>query len=232
LIVTIHQPEHLPWLGLFHKIDKADLFVLLDVVQFRKNYFQNRNRILGPNGPLWLTVPVMMKGHTVATIETTLINNQVDWQKKHSKTIAACYGRHPNTDCVIPRIEEIYTREWTYIADLNEALIREFMAILGISTPAVRASELGVTGNGSDLLLNITRRVNADVYLSGPSGRDYLDESLFDVAGIQVRYEEFHHPIYPQHQRSDFSSHLSTLDLLCNCGPDSLSIIRSSSGDK
>jgi hypothetical protein len=46
LIVAIHQPEHLPWLGFFNKIDQADLFVLLDVVQFRKNYFQNRNRIL------------------------------------------------------------------------------------------------------------------------------------------------------------------------------------------
>jgi hypothetical protein len=235
LIVTIHQPEHLPWLGFFNKIDQADLFVLLDVVQFRKNYFQNRNRILGPGGTAWITVPVQTKGHMSRTILDMEIGHVPqgkgggDWRDRHRDQIRSAYGSHPQFDVVFPGLDRLYMQEWRYLVDVNEAIIRHFISLLGITTPIVRASQLDVDGSSSSLLLHISRRVGADVYLSGPSGRDYLDESMFEAAGVEVRYQEFRHPTYPQSGRTDFTSHLSTIDLLSNCGQDSLSIIRQGS---
>lgn len=79
MIITIHQPEHLPWLGLFNKIAKAEAFVILDCVQYEKNYFQNRNHILGSNGVQWLSVPVSTKGHVEGTIAMTEISLAGGW---------------------------------------------------------------------------------------------------------------------------------------------------------
>jgi hypothetical protein len=233
MIVTIHQPEHLPWLGFFDKADQADLLILLDVVQYRKDYFQNRNRILGPGGPAWLTVPVVKTGYMDRTIGEMRINNEVavhngvDWRRVHWQTIRHAYAHHPHFESVAGPLEAIYSTEWALLADLNERLIRTFIDALGIRTPIVRASGLGVAGTGTELLLDICRRTDASAYLSGPTGRDYLDEAPFREAGIGVAYHAFDHPEYPQRHSGAFVSHLSTLDLLCNCGPESLSIIRS-----
>lgn len=235
MIVAIHQPEHLPWLGFFNKLDQADLFVLLDVVQFRKNYFQNRNRILSPGGPTWITVPVRTKGHMTRTIREMEIGHQSmeergeDWRARHLDQIRSAYGEHPYFDFVFPGLERLYARRWRYLADVNEAIIRLFVSLLRIATPILRASQLEVHGSSSSLLLQICRRVGANVYLSGPSGRDYLDESIFEEARVEVRYHGFQHPSYPQSGRTNFTSNLSTLDLLCNCGPEGLSIIRQGS---
>lgn len=233
MIVTIHQPEHLPWLGFFHKVDQADLLVLLDVVQYRKDYFQNRNRILGPNGPQWLTVPVVRAGYTSRTLRDLQINNDVrfhngvDWRRKHRKTIEHAYRRHPHFGLVEPVIDDLYEREWLLLVELNEALIRAMMVLLDIDTRIVRASELRVEGKRSDLLASICRATGASTYLSGPTGRQYLDEAPFRSAGIDVRYHSFEHPAYRQRHAVEFVPNLSTLDLLCNCGPDSLAVIRS-----
>jgi hypothetical protein len=233
LIVTIHQPEHLPWLGFFNKVDQADVLVLLDVVQYRKDYFQNRNRILGPNGPQWLSVPVVRRGYTEGVLRDLEINNAVrfhngvDWRRKHWKAIEHAYRRHPYFEVIEPFLAGVYRREWILLADLNEAIIRAFVNFLKIETRVVRASDLLVEGRASQLLASICRATGARTYLSGPTGTEYLDESPFRSAGIQVRYHAFEHPTYPQRRRGEFVPQLSTLDLLCNCGPDSLAVIRS-----
>ena len=65
MIVSIHQPNYLPWLGYFDKIIKSDIFVIFDDVQYprgKKGFFGNRNQIKTNNGKMWLTVPVIGKG--------------------------------------------------------------------------------------------------------------------------------------------------------------------------
>lgn len=220
MIVTIHQPEHLPWLGFFHKMRRADRFVVLDNVQYRTNYFQNRNRVLGANGPFWLTVPVRTRGHTAASIADLEIDGSQPWAKRYWKSLQACYGRHPHFARHADPLQAIVESPRSRLADLNLAHIEALRAALGIETPLVRASELGVAGHRSELLLAICERLGASSYLSGPSGRDYLDESIFTSRGIEVRYHEFHHPVYPQHHASTFVSHLSALDAVANLGPD------------
>ena len=237
MIVTIHQPEHLPWLGFFNKADQADLLVLLDVVQYRKDYFQNRNRILGQQGPVWLTVPVVTRGYLEGTIgdmrisNAAVAHNRTDWRHDHMKLIRHFYGRHPHFEEHRPFLEDTYTRDWGLLVDLNEHYIEWFVRTMGIATPVVRASSLDVAGSSSDLLLSICRAAGATTYLSGPTGREYLDEAVFQEAGIAVRYHAFEHPEYSQRGTDAFVSHLSTLDLVLNAGPESLAVIRSGTSD-
>ncbi len=227
MIVTIHQPEHLPWLGFFDKIAAADVYVCLDTVQFRKNYFQNRNRILTAAGPAWVTVPVMVKGHLSSTIADTKIAEDGRWAKKYWRTVTQSYGRHPFFEEYAPAFGQVLSRSWRGLRDLNLSLIELFFAALGLDRKPVLASDLGVTGQSSALLLEVCRRVGADVYLSGPMGESYLDESGFRAAGIAVQYHRFDHPVYPQLGRQDFVDKLSAFDLLMNVGPGGRSYLPS-----
>jgi hypothetical protein len=198
--------------------------VILDNVQYRTNYFQNRNRVLGANGPFWLTVPVRSRGHVATSIADIEVAGSQPWAKRYWKSLEACYGRHPHFARYADAFRTITESPWQRLADLNLAIIEAFRSALDIGTPMVRASELGVEGRGSELLLAICERMGAATYLSGPSGRDYLDESLFANRGIAVQYHEFHHPVYPQRGANEFVSHLTALDALANLGPEAVGL--------
>ncbi len=226
MLVTIHQPEHLPWLGFINKADQADLLVLLDNVQYRVRYFQNRNRILGVNGVTWLVVPVFSKGYRNKTIREMEIDNTQKWQKAYGETIRHSYQHHPYYHAYAPFFQELCARPWTHLAELNEQIIRYFFDVLGVKTPIVRASDLDGQGSSSELLLDLCLKTKATAYLAGQLADHYLKEDIFRAHSIEVLHHRFAHPTYPQFNRSDFVSHLSTLDLLFNCGPEGLEIIR------
>ena len=221
MIITIHQPEHLPWLGLFNKIAKADVFVILDSVQYEKNYFQNRNRILGTNGVQWLSIPISNKGHMDGSIATTLIASDpknAKWKEKYLQTIRMSYGKYPYFSEVFPVLEKAMSVDTEYFCELNLSIIRAFCEKLDIHPQYVRSSELAVSGLKSDLILDICKAMKTDVYIAGPSGRDYLDMDSFKEAGIEVVFNDYHHPVYPQKKTEEFISHLSSLDLFMNVG--------------
>lgn len=226
MIVTIHQPEHLPWLGFFDKARQADLFVLLDNVPFRKNYFQNRNRLLSAGGPIWVTVPVYIKGKSGQLIEEVRISNDKvpRWKEKYWNSIVQCYRKATFFQEHAPFFENVLARPWDRLVELNHAILTYLLRALQIDVKLVRASTLGVEGTKSDLLLDICSKVGGTVYLSGISGRDYLDLALFAEAGVEVRFQAFHHPIYRQlHQ--PFAPLMSVADLLFGYGPESLAVI-------
>lgn len=221
MIITIHQPEHLPWLGLFNKIAKADVFVVLDSVQFEKNYFQNRNRILGSNGVQWVSIPVSTKGHMDSTIANTLIANDpknAKWKDKYLLTIKQNYGKYPFFNEVYPLLERAINIDTDYFCEINIEIIRLFCEALGIRPKYVRSSELEINGLKSDLILDICKKMNADIYIAGPSGRDYLNMNSFNENGIEVKFNDYIHPVYPQKRTDEFISHLSALDLFMNVG--------------
>lgn len=177
MIVTIHQPEHFPYMGFFQKVSSADLFVVLDNVKFRKNYFQNRNKIKLKSGEdAWITVPVE-KSADSKDIRDVFVNKDPMWRKKIVRTIQENLKFDPS---------EIYSHE--KLMDINMSSIKWSMSKLGINTPMLMASSLDVEGNKSELLANILKKVGASKYVSGPSGRDYLDLSLFN--GIEVEFFE------------------------------------------
>jgi hypothetical protein len=221
--VTIHQPEHLPWLGLFHKINLADVYVILDNVQYRKNYFQNRNKIRVPGGYCWLTVPV--KNEFGKHIKDVLIDNSNKrWKKKYWGSIYFSCKKAPFFDKYSEFIKSILEQEWAYICELNIAIITKFLKFLNLNPLIVKASDLGVEGKGAELLLNICRKLEAKVYISGISGREYLNIESFKEAGIEVIFQEFRHPIYQQLYQP-FIPCMSITDLLFNYGNKSIEVI-------
>jgi hypothetical protein len=222
MIVTIHQPEHLPWLGFFDKMRQADIFVLLDTVQFSKGDFQNRNRIKTAQGATWLTVPVYKKGRSHQRIVDVEIVQQTKWRRRCCGLLTDNYAAAPYFARHQPFFEWLYARDWQYLAELNIRIIRYLVEQLGLETKLLRASQMGVDQAGATaVLVNICSALGADVYLSGKHGREYLDESSFARQGIQIVYQDFHHPIYPQ-QGEGFVANLSVIDLLFNCGDTSL----------
>ncbi len=221
MIITIHQPEHLPWLGLFNKIAKAELFVILDSVQYEKNYFQNRNRILGTNGIQWINIPVSGKGHmekSIAQTEISFSGGNENWKNKYLQTITQSYKKYPFFAEVYPILERALMIDTKYFCEINIALIKEFCNKLCIFPKYIRSSELNVTGLKSTLIFDICKLVQADIYIAGPSGRDYLDLDSFKEAGIVVKFNDYNHPIYPQRRTKEFVSNLSAIDLFMNCG--------------
>ena len=223
MVVTIHQPEYLPWLGFFHKMAHCDVYVLLDSVQFTKNNFQNRNRLIDQNGVVfWSTVPIRMVGHTEKRITDMELDNNQPWPRKTWARIVGAYRCHPYFNALAPELESIFMGVHTRLVSFNLDLIQHFRRQLGISVPMVRSSTMVVEGNRSELLLSICNSLSADTYLSGPSGRDYLDTALFSASGVAIDYHAFNHPTYTA---PIFQPYLSTLDLLFNHGPKSREIL-------
>lgn len=230
MIVTIHQPEHLPWLGFFDKMRQADVFVLLDTTQFAKDDYQNRNRIKTAQGATLLTVPVYKHGRSLQLIRDVEICNDTNWRGRCWNQISQSYRTAPYFAEHRPFFHDLYSRPWTKLCELNSTIIRYLAACLGLTTTLLTASELGVfERGGTNVNLAICRALGASAYLSGKHGRQYLDEDRFVEHGIRVTYQDFQHPLYPQ-QWGAFVSHLSIIDLLFNCGEASLRIIAEAQG--
>lgn len=222
MIITIHQPEHLPWLGFFNKLSKAEKFVILDSVPYRKNYFQNRNRIMGSNGVQFIGIPAVNAGHIEGTIATTkiAIQGNANWRTKYLNTIKMSYSKHPFFSEVYPILEKAIMLETEYLADINIAIFTSFADRMGVKPEYVKSSALDVQGAKSDLILDICKNLGSSTYIAGPSGRDYLDMQSFADAGIKVVFNDYHHPSYPQRKAKQFVPYLSALDLFMNCGFD------------
>lgn len=221
--VTIHQPQFLPWLGYLDKIDQADLFIALDTVQFKKNEWQNRNRIRTSDGWQWLTVPVLHRfGQSAGEVQ---INETVSWRMQHLRALEIHYAKAPFRDRYLPELRTIYKDSWTHLSALNMAVLRWMLESYGIHTPIRLASEWDSRVNPTDRLIDLCQAVGAAGYLSGPGGEQYLDQTRFKSAGLQLDIQLFQHPVYQQ-AYDPFVPSLSAVDLLFCCGPEALERLR------
>ena len=194
-IVTIHQPEHLPWLGFFDKMSKAHAYILLDNVQFKTNNWQNRNRIVDRNGAVqWLTVPCLTKNHTQTTISDILINDSTDWRSKYKGRIKEAYRRYPFYEQYAADVFSIIDSPFRNIVDLNIALITYLRTILGIGPQPelIRASDIGKEGSATDLLVYLIKQLGGDAYIAGADGGKYMDLSRFADKGIALLTHQYH----------------------------------------
>jgi hypothetical protein len=218
--VAIHQPNFLPWLGYFDKLARADVFVLLDSVQFPRSghgEWMNRVRILIDGDPRWATVPIRRRG--AQRIDEIEIDDSQDWRRKLLRTLQTTYARAPYFDEAYALAENVMTEPTTLLADLNERGVRQIASALLLDrTEIVRSSALAVDGSGSDLLAEITRAVGGTTYLSGRGADEYQREESYAAAGIALRYQVFEHPTYPQQRSASFVPGLSVVDALMNCG--------------
>ena len=226
MILTAHQPVYLPWLGLFHKIARADLFCYFDIVQYQRKDYNNRNKIKTSNGELWLSVPVESKGHLDKNVSDILIV-QDNWVAKHLKSIELNYKKAPFFHDYFPQLEFILINESkSSLGPLNLKLLKYFMECLGINVPIVKASEYSFNGVGSELVLDMCIQLGADSYIFGEQGKNYADVDSFRKKNVYVEFQDYIHPVYSQVGR-EFLPYMSIVDLLFNEGANSFDILMS-----
>lgn len=222
MICAIHQPQYLPWLGYFHKMAECDVFVFLDDVQYKKNEWQNRNRIKTSSGEQYLTVPVCYR--FPQTLREVTPDSRQEWARKHLHALELNYRRAPYYNDYIGLLREVLTRPCASLAELNAAVVRLLSEALSINRRTLLSSELGVKGASTQRLVDICKAVGADAYLSGVGGKGYLDDKAFEAAGVRLCYQEFSHPVYPQvafRKEEPFVPGMAAVDLLFNLGPES-----------
>ena len=227
---AMHQPNYLPWLGWFDKLAKADVFVLLDAVQYpRGRSFASRNRILTAQGPQWLTMPASVPaGRKGKAAYTEIAIADAGAPARHLKTLRMAYARAPHTEEMLGLYEQALEAAGDgMLCTLNVALIEQVAGYLGIDTPIVRLGELlDEFGQQSQLIVDIGRELGADTYLSGDGGgHDYNDEQLLGEAGIALAYQGFEHPTYEQPGSGEFEPGMCVLDLVACCGSESARVL-------
>jgi len=226
MTVAIHQPQYLPWMPYFDKMDSCDVFVYLDNVQFQKNGVQNRNQIKTAQGPIWLTVPVRAS-LSLTIAETPIADNR--WQKKHIQSIEQNYAKASAASWFGERIKPLLQRDWAFLGELNVEVTEVMCEQLGIKAKRVRASEMAARGTNEELVLAICSELGATSYLSGTGARMYQDEQHFAQRGIELRYQSYQPPAYAQCFPSlGFVPSLSALDLILNHGQAAREILRGS----
>ncbi len=224
MICTVHQPNYLPYLGFFEKASQSDVFIIYDTTQFKKNDWQNRNRLCCTDGWQWITVSVIHGfGQKINEVKIDLLKKPLknNWNK-----IKTLYGKAPYFKQFSEIFESIYTKEYQFIADLNYDLILAVSRILGLKTKFIRSSTLSpIETKSSQALIDLCNLVNADIYISGSEGRNYLELDLFASAGIELKFQDYEQPVYKQFNNPVFQPYMSVIDLIFNCGDESLKIL-------
>jgi hypothetical protein len=227
-IVTIHQPNYLPWIGFFSKISRADCLIIYDCAQYEKNGFINRNKIRTNSGFSYLTIPI---SHRYLTSKILDIPLPVDhkWRTDHRRQVYQNYIKSPFFKDHAEFFEKLYRENFQFLWQLNEKILLYLLDCFKIKIEIFRASELPVATNlvKTDLMVAFLKSVGADCYLSGPSGKKYLEIEKFPPNNLELKFFEFQHPVYEQ-RYPGFEPQMSAIDLLFNMGPRATQIIQDS----
>lgn len=222
-----HQPNYIPWIGYFNKMAVSDCFVLADDVQYSSQGYTNRTRIKTAQGAQWLTVPVLTKGRGLQAIREVRIDHSRNWRRKHWKALCRNYAATPCFELHAGFFDDLYRREWRFLADLNIHIIEYLRRALGIEGPLYLSSELAIPpSDATGRIVQMAKKTGCASYISGRGGStSYLREETFREAGVELQYNDFTHPVYPQ-RFGEFISGLSVLDLLFNCGGAAQVLVR------
>ncbi len=223
--VAGHQPNLYPYGGFFAKAASVERFVIADVTQYVKKEYHNRNRVkLADGAAHWLSIPVRTAGRFTQQLREVELEPHANWQKVHLRTLEVAYGKCPHFERYYPSFRELLSRDWGKLVDFNGAVILRCMELLGIETPVAFASALGCEGRKSELILDICRKTGGDAYLHGVHGRDYADFEMLEREGVRNCLQTFTALPYAQ-PWGPFVPNLCILDILFNCGPDSLGLL-------
>ncbi len=221
------QPGYLPWLGYFDQMRRVDAFIVADEMQYTSSGWAHRNRVRGPHGPYWLTLPVHPRlGQRICEVR---LSPHVAWAEHHLQVLHHFYRRSSHAPALLDELAQRLARHAERLVDVTVPLLFFLRDLLGIRTPLLVSSELGLEKAylemfGADLgptqrIIAFLKTLGATHLLQGQSGRAYLDVELCKRHGISVEFQDYQHPVYPQ-LYEPFVSHLSVLDLLLCCGPE------------
>lgn len=225
-LVTIHQPNYAPWIGLFSKIYQTNIFIIADSFMIGDSSFVHRNKIRVNTGWMYLTIPL---SHDTRGFPINKIPLPVDitWRQQHWKAICANYTKTPYFKDHKDFFENLYLKDMQYIGQLNIEIILYLLKSLNINAEIFKASDIILDQNlrKTDMILSLLENVGADTYLSGPSGRNYLEYEKFPQHKINLKIFNFQHPVYQQ-RYPGFEPNMSAIDLLFNMGPESIEIVK------
>jgi hypothetical protein len=222
--IAISQSNYIPWKGYFDFINSVDEFVLYDEVQYTKRDWRNRNRVKTPEGLLWLTIPVKAsQSHKINEVEIA----DSRWNEKHWNTIRHLYSSAKEFDVYANAIESIYKNAThTKLSDINQHFLSGINNLLGLDTLLTRSTDYQSRGDKTEKLLSICEQAGADVYVTGPAAKSYLDVELFKNHGIEVEWMNYDgYQEYPQ-LYGEFEHSVSILDLLFNTGNEATNYLK------
>lgn len=224
MVCTVHQPNYLPYLGFFEKANRSDVFILYDTTQFKKNDWQNRNKLCTKDGWQWISVPVMHDfGQKIYEVKIKDAGRSL---AKNWRSIMVNYARAPYFKVYSPEFERIYSSETESLSELNCMIIIKAAELLGLRTKFIKCSELPkIETTSTQALIDLTKLAGADTYISGGEGINYLDMNLWNSTGLKILFQKYHHPVYRQFNSEVFQPYMNILDLLFNCGEGSLEIL-------
>jgi len=213
--VSILQSNYIPWKGYFDIIKRSDIFVFLDDVQYTTGDWRNRNLIKTKDGVQWLTIPV---GDNIHRKINEVSIDTWDWQKDHYNKIYYAYRKAPYFKLFNDWLEEIYLDGiWGNLSILNQGLIKSVTGLLGYKTKFMNSTEIKCEGKKQDKLISTLKTLGADCYLSGPAGKNYINENDFTKSGIKIEWMEYNYPEYPQ-LHGKFVHEVSIIDMIMNLG--------------
>jgi WbqC-like protein family len=224
MICTVHQPNYLPYLGFFEKANQSDVFILYDTTQFKKNDWQNRNKLCTKDGWQWISIPVLHDfGQKIIEVK---IKDAARSLEKNWRSIQVNYGRAPYFRDYFQEFEKIFFSGTESLSDLNCRIIIQAAEFLGLKTKFVKSSDLpAIETTSTQALVDLTKLAGADTYISGGEGINYLDMDLWNSTGLKIMFQKYRHPVYKQFNSEIFQPYMNILDLLFNCGDRSLEIL-------
>jgi len=225
--LAVVQSNYVPWKGYFDLMNLVDEFILFDDMQYTRRDWRNRNKIKTPNGPMWLTIPVQVKGKYLQKIKETVISDR-DWNRKHWKTIVHHYSRAKYFQECKEFFEELYLGSTqTYLSQINYRFLTAICQLLGIDTKLSWSMDYRLVEGKTERLVDLCRQAGATEYVSGPTAKGYIDEEPFEDAGIAVHYMDYSG--YPEYDQlyPPFEHHVSIVDLIFNAGPDAPKYMKS-----
>jgi hypothetical protein len=215
--VAIVQSNYIPWKGYFDLIAAVDEFILYDDVQYTRGDWRNRNKIKTPTGPHWLTIPVLIKGRFGQRIRDVEIAS-ADWAADHWKTLMQNYRRANYFNEIAGLLAPLYQDGCRNLSQLNRRFIEVIARYIGIETKISNSWDYTLVDGKTERLADLCVQADATEYISGPSAKNYIDESVFARRGIKLTWFEYSgYPEYPQ-LWGTFEHGVSIVDLLFNCG--------------
>ena len=225
--IAILQSNYIPWKGYFDIMGSVDEFIIYDEMQYTKNDWRNRNKIKTTNGLIWLTIPVKIEKLNQKINETKIADNK--WYIKHKNSLQTNYGKATKFKECKDFIFNIYEQasRLDYISEINYTFLNELNKFLKISTKISFSTDYNIGDGKTERLINICKQSNSNIYLSGPSAKNYIDEALFTKNNINLEWFDYigykeYEQLYPP-----FEHGVSILDLIFNTGEDAYKFLKS-----
>ncbi len=219
MIVSIHQPDYISYLGYFYKMSKADKFVFLDDCQFSNDNMHHWNRVKTPQGECRLKIPVQNHlGDLICNVRT---KDELGWKQKHLKTIEMNYLKAPYFSEIFPKFKELVMADYNTIADMNIAINTWIAKEFGFKTEFYRSSEMKIDTVREERVIDICVALGGDTYISGHGASVYQIDEHFEDRGVKLVYTDYKPIEYRQQwKKVGFLPYMSVIDYIFNCGFD------------